>query len=97
LDFVMRIYQPSDHALVNQLDDTAIALNLQTGDYYSLNEVGARVWALLVESGDSAVVAEALAAEYAVSVDEALVDVEELIEGLEAGGLLVRSEKSQPV
>ena len=35
-------YKPTRNALVKPLDDGAMALNIASGDYYSLNETAAR-------------------------------------------------------
>ena len=80
----------SEQALFRQLDDGAIALNLDTGSYYALNEVGARMWALLVEGDSSAEVVETIVAEFEVTREQVEIDLSKLIKELEANGLIVK-------
>jgi len=47
-----------------QLDDEAVLLDLKSGKYFGLNEVGARVWQLVAETRALADILETLAAEY---------------------------------
>jgi hypothetical protein len=75
-------FRPTEQALVKPLDEGAIALNLQTGEYYTLNEVAARMWALLVEGHDQGEVVQAIVAEYDVSAEEVASDLEQLLHQL---------------
>jgi hypothetical protein len=51
--------------LFRQLDDEAVLLDLKSGTYFALNDVGARTWALIVENGALSSVLEVLLQEYA--------------------------------
>lgn len=55
---------------------------------YTLNEVGARIWQLIDNGQPVSKIAEAVAAEYDVTVDEAAQDVLELLDSMEAAGLI---------
>ena len=48
-----------------QLDKEAVLLDLKSGKYFGLNEVGARVWQLVAEARALADILETLSAEYA--------------------------------
>jgi hypothetical protein len=74
--------------LFQELEGEAILLNLQTEHYYSLNDVGTRMWQLLAEHRDVATVVERLLAEY--NVDEATLhqDLAQLIAALTDAGLI---------
>jgi len=52
--------------LFRQLDDEAVLLDLKSGTYFGLNDVGARAWHLIVEFGALARVRDLLIEEYAV-------------------------------
>jgi hypothetical protein len=52
--------------LSQDLDDESVLLNLQTERYHSLNDVGTRMWKLLSEYGDTAIVMARLVDEYEV-------------------------------
>jgi hypothetical protein len=70
------------------IDGEAIIINLATGMYYSADEVGALIWALL-EGGQSLdEVAANIAAQYVVSADTARADAERVIQRLLEEGLM---------
>jgi coenzyme PQQ synthesis protein D (PqqD) len=52
-----------------QLNEEAVLLDLKSGTYFGLNDVGARMWQLIVERGALSSVLDALAAEYATGRD----------------------------
>ena len=51
--------------LFRQLDDEAVLLDLKSGTYFGLNDVGARAWHLIVEHGVLSRVLDGLLQEYA--------------------------------
>lgn len=70
------------------LDDEAVLLNLKSGVYFGLNDVGARVWQLIVEQRTLARVLEALVAEYAAEPDVLERDLLNLSRELHEKGLV---------
>jgi hypothetical protein len=72
------------------LDGEAVLLDLKTGVYYSLNEVGAEVWRLLGGGADESEIAEAIASAYEVTLEEAAGDISELITDLSSEGLIIK-------
>jgi hypothetical protein len=81
----------SDQALFKELDEGAIALNLQTGKYYSMNSVGRRMWTLLAEENSLNEVRNIIVSEYDASPERVDEDLKELIAGLETAGLLAEA------
>lgn len=71
------------------LGTEAIILNLESGVYFGLNEVGARIWTLLLEHDLGTAVAT-LTAEYDAPADEIERDVLALVNELVAKGLVAR-------
>ncbi len=55
----------AEHVLFRQLDDEAVLLDLKSGTYFGLNDVGARVWQLMLEHGSLSRVLDVLQEEYA--------------------------------
>jgi hypothetical protein len=53
---------------------------------YTLNEVGSFIWHLIDGRRSARAIAEAVSAEYDVSLEQALLDVDELLTTLEAKG-----------
>lgn len=80
--------RPAPQVVYRTVDDEAILLEPTTGRYFSLDEVGSRAWALLIEHGALKPVADALHAEYDVDLERLTADLEELVERLLERGLL---------
>lgn len=68
-----------------------VLLDLARGEYFSLDELGARVWAVLAAGGSLDDAIEALAPEYDVPWTRFQADLRALVAELVARGLLVVS------
>ena len=66
----------------------AVLLDLATQRYYSLDETGTRMWALLAEHGTLGAAKARLLAEYEVEPDVLERDLRDLVERLAAEGLV---------
>jgi hypothetical protein len=55
--------------LFRQLDDEAVLLDLKSGTYFGLNDVGARAWHLIVEHGSLSRVRDVMVQEYAAEAE----------------------------
>ena len=53
-----------EQVMFRQLDDEAVLLDLKSGTYFGLNDVGARAWQLIVEHGALSRVLDVLLKEY---------------------------------
>ncbi len=71
-----------------ELEDQTVLVDLKTDCYFSLDDVGTRMWQLLVEHGDPESVVAALRAEY--EADEAVLrrDLSALVAELGKAGLV---------
>ncbi len=77
------------------LDGEAAILNLNSGIYYGLNSVGARVWGLLREPKTVSQILETLLKEYEVDTEQCRNDLMKLLHDLAEAGLIeVRNEGS---
>ena len=85
LDSTIQI--PQD-VLFHELAGEAVLLNLETGKYFGLDEIGTRMWMLLSEHGQIEPVLHALLDEYEVEEAHLSRDLFELIDRLAANGLL---------
>ena len=63
--------------------------NMENGSYYSLNEIGGRIWELCDGTHSVSQVVGALAAEYAAPQEVLEKDVAELLDDLQSGKLIV--------
>jgi hypothetical protein len=71
-----------------QLDEEAVLLNLKSGTYFGLNDVGARVWQLIAEQRTLSRVLDALVEEYDAEPHVLERDLLELSRQLCAKGLV---------
>ncbi len=70
-----------------ELDGEAVLLNVETGIYFGLDSIGARIWALLVDGAGQAEILDRLLAEYDVEPAELRSDLSEFLSRLAAKGL----------
>lgn len=79
----------SDDVVARVVAGETVLLNLATGTYFGLNEVGGRVWHLLDTDGCTlAQVSEKVQAEFEVSGEEAEADLLALLGRLNEHGLV---------
>ena len=70
------------------LDDETILLELESGQFFSLDAVGSRLWDLLMEHRSTEAVAKAASEEYEVAPERLAADLEALVQQLAAHGLV---------
>ncbi len=87
MELAKNIAQVSD-VLFSELDNESILFKLQIKRYYSLDDVGTRMWQLLSECNNMETVVQQLLMEYDVEVDHLRQELETLIEKLAQAGLL---------
>jgi hypothetical protein len=82
-----RITVPSD-VLVSDIGGESVFLNLKTGIYFGLDDVGTRMWKVLTESGSIDVAHQALLAEYDIDEPQLSQDLNDLVQRLVENGLV---------
>jgi hypothetical protein len=75
--------------LFQDMGGEAVLLNVQSGKYYGLNEVGTRLWGLLTEGNNLEIAYRALLEEYDVEAGRLREDVLRLVDDLAAHGLII--------
>ena len=83
-----RVVRVNPNTLHRELQGEGVLLQLDSGEYFGLDEVGQRMWALLVEHGDLSVVAARLADEFDAEPDVLSRDLNELVDDLVSRRLL---------
>lgn len=83
-----RRYEPARDVLYRELDDEAILLHLESGEYYGLDGTGPHLWRLLAARRSVDEVVAVLLAEYDVPEDRLRRDLDELIGELVSRDLL---------
>ena len=71
-----------------ELGSESIILNMESGTYFSVDEVGARIWALIERPMSVAAIRDAIVAEYDVDPGVCERDLRTFIEGMDAAGLI---------
>lgn len=85
----MPAYRPSADVVATQLgENETVLLSLETQRYYSLNETGTRVWALLTTGKAVGEMVEALTREWITDYDEARTYVQSFLAELNEEGLI---------
>lgn len=79
----------SASAVSREVQGTLVVLDVRGGQYFSLDEVGARVWALCDGHHELAEIASLLAADYDAEPETIARDVRELLDQLRAEFLVV--------
>ena len=77
-----------DNCISARVQGEMVLLNTETGRYFGLNEVGARIWELAKEPINISKVIDRLLSEYRVEREALLVDVEEVTVALVNAGLV---------
>ncbi|NOT56167.1 MAG: PqqD family protein [Deltaproteobacteria bacterium] len=84
----MKVTIPDD-VVFRDLAGEAVILNLASGTYFGLNEVGTRMWHLLAEHGETEPVLATVLAEYEVEEAPLRQDLDALLHILVEKGLIV--------
>ena len=71
-----------------ELNGEGVLLDLGSGTYFGLNEVGTKLWSLLTTNDSLENATEALVPEYDVAADVLRADVNHLLQEMQANGLL---------
>ena len=81
-----------EHVLSRKLDDEMVLLNLDSGEYFGLNDTGTRVWELLADGRSREEVADRLTDEFEVTIEVASDHVSALCRELIEAGLLAEED-----
>ncbi|MGO8871769.1 MAG: PqqD family protein [Acidimicrobiales bacterium] len=84
-----RVYGRRDRVMMQQVEGDSVLLDIDTGEYFSLNEVGGRVWELCDGTRSVESIADAICTEYDVERATAMRDADELLADLAGAGLVV--------
>ena len=76
------------HVVWKIVDDTLALLDVNSGEYFSVGEVGVVFAEMSAQGACLQEIAARVAADYEVSPEQALQDLAELVDGLEQAGLV---------
>ena len=77
--------------MARTVDDEVVILDVGTGHYFGLNDVGALVWSLLDGDHDHEAIVDAITSDFDVDAATASADLTELLTELSSAGLIVDS------
>lgn len=72
------------------MNGSAVMMDIMSGKYYNLGEIGGRIWELLEEPTSVSVLVAKLTAEYDVTAEQCRADIEPFLTKLLERGLLVQ-------
>ena len=79
---------PNDDVLFQEVGGEAVLLNLNSESYFGLNDVGTRIWILLVENNNLQSVLDLLLDEYDVAPEQLQTNLLSLVDDMEKAGLV---------
>jgi len=80
--------QTPSNIVWNVVDDEALLLDIETGEYFSLNPVATEIWTRLSEGQSRDTIASMLGEKYEVEPEVIASDIDELLNDLSQAGLL---------
>jgi Coenzyme PQQ synthesis protein D (PqqD) len=84
----------NDSVVFAEVDNEAVLLNVETGVYFGLDEIGTEIWNLLSAGASEGEVVDKLLREYEVGLEQLSTDVGDFIAKLESHGLVRRTGQS---
>ncbi len=81
-------YEVSSRVINEVIDGEAVMIDLTTGSYYSLNDVGSAIWTSIETGAAHAQIVETLAQRYDAPLPEIERAVDELVDRLQQEGLV---------
>jgi Coenzyme PQQ synthesis protein D (PqqD) len=91
--FFMTTYQVLSTTLLQKVGGESVLLDLESGTYYGLDEVGTRMLELVREHGSLEPVVAAMLREYEVGEEQLRRDLEDLLDKLAEHGLVQRDSQ----
>src|SRR6056297_67631 len=82
----------NEEVFANEVDGEAVMMNIQTGKYYGLDEIGTRIWELMEEEIEVRKIIDELRKEFDVSEQQCKKDVLTLLDDLKSNQLIEISD-----
>lgn len=83
------VFEVPGHVIVRRIGDETVLLDLESGTYFGLDPVGARMFELIGEGRALGRIREAMLGEFDVTEDRLREDLEKLVGDLQGHGLVV--------
>jgi hypothetical protein len=82
-------YKAPDNYSWRDVNNELVVLNLQSGEYFTFNDVGRLIWLTLNDGKSVEDIAKALVDQYSTTEEKAMLDVRSFISNLLSEGLLI--------
>ena len=82
------VFAPATDVVVRDLEGEAVVLDLATGTYFGLNDIGTRIWQLVAQQKTLIEVVAMLEREFDAPVDRLEADLRAFVDRLVVKGLL---------
>lgn len=82
------MYSINSNVCIKQVNDGAVLLDLGSGEYFSLNDVGYHIWHLIEQQQSMEEILSSLLDEFQVSEEDARRDLEDFVSALEEKNIL---------
>ena len=83
------MYKAPDNYSWRDVNNELVVLNLQSGEYFTFNEVGRLIWLSLNDGKTVEDIAKAVVEQYTASEEKAMEDVKAFISNMLSEGLLI--------
>ncbi|MFI5349994.1 MAG: PqqD family protein [Elusimicrobiota bacterium] len=83
------VYKHADHVSWRRVEDEVVILDLDSSDYFSLNDVGALIWERLGKGETSEQILDSVCGEFDVAPEKALKEMQALVKQLTGKKLLL--------
>lgn len=90
------VVQRSSNQVACDMGGEIVVLDLESGCYYGLDAVGARVWSLIEQPASLSAIRDAIMAEYEVDAESCEHDIQAFLDKMQAVGLVEISNESRP-
>lgn len=88
--------QKESYIAYREIDSEVVILNLETSEYFTLNETASEIWKLMIEKKyDIQKTAKYISEKYSITTEEALKDTENFINNLIKYGVIKNVEKKK--
>ena len=78
----------SPDVISQEVSGETVLLDLNSENYFGLDEIGTRIWQLIESSGNLQEIYDTMLSEYEVEADQLLEDMEQLVVDIEKAGLV---------
>ena len=85
------LYRPSDLVVDTQVGEETVLLHLESGMYFGLNPLSARIWEHLKSDTDAETICSVIAGEYDEPVGKVQNDVRNFLSDMLESGLLIKA------